>query len=535
VEALRRSLAARQTDSPVYQLLPRLEAPELARLVPVPQGFQEAVERAAEEGQAGDLGLLAEEIGGLEWERAGLREVGRRQVGLKAHDDARITWERIRAVADGDVEADTRLGTVYQRLGDLVRSDQAVERALGALGPDDVRRAELLALRGSNEKTRWREDWGRAPEGDRRRQALESPYLRSAREAYFEGFEHDLGHYYPGLNALALAKVESELARLEPEVWLGLWPSPEEADKAVEELEALCRKLEAGLELAFASAHRRGHGDLWLAVSEADAALLAGKATGWVARCYRQALRKASAFDVDATGRQLGLYRELGIFGPGVEAAGGAVAEAAARLGVVTEPPPGPARVLVFSGHRLDAPGREEPRFPPTPEAVAEARRLIAEAVEAERGGADGPVVGLAGGASGGDILFHEVCAEQDVDTTLYLAGPRDAYVARSVADAGPEWVERFDRLLERLPSRILGERLEVPDWLASKPGYSVWRRSNLWLLHNALAQGSSRVVVIALWNGEAGDGPGGTAHMVETARSRGGWAVVLDARKLVE
>ncbi len=534
VTALGRSLASREKDSPVYQLLPRLPAPELSRLVPVPRGFQEAVALAGKEGRAGDLGLLAEEIEKLEWEREGLRVAGWWQVKLKAYDDARVTWERIRAVTGDDVEADTCLATVYQRLGDLLRSDQAVESALGALGPDNPRRSELLALRGRNEKTRWRAEWEGAPEGERRRRALESPYLHHAREAYVAGFEHDLRHYYSGLNALALAKVEAELAREEPEAWLGLWPSEEEAETRETELEALCRKLEAGLELAFASARRRGQADLWLAVSEADAALLAGKGAGWVARCYRQALTAASAFDVDAVGRQLELYRELGVLGAAVEAAEEAVAEARARLAPVAEPPPGPARVVVFSGHRLDAPGRKAPRFPPTPEAVAAARRMIAEAVEDVRTGAGGRVVGLAGGASGGDVLFHEVCAEQGVPTTLYLAAPRDAYVAASVADAGPDWVERFDRLRERLPVRVLGERLELPGWLAAKEDYSVWQRSNLWLLHNALVQGPSRVTVVALWNGEAGDGPGGTAHMVETVRQRGGHAVVLDAKKLV-
>ena len=49
-----------------------------------------------------------------------------------------------------------------------------------------------------------------------------------------------------------------------------------------------------------------------------------------------------------------------------------------------------------------------------------------------------------AGGASGGDILFHEVCAELSVPTTLWLALPPDRYVMESVAPAGPDWVPRF-------------------------------------------------------------------------------------------
>jgi len=56
-----------------------------------------------------------------------------------------------------------------------------------------------------------------------------------------------------------------------------------------------------------------------------------------------------------------------------------------------------------------------------------------------------------------------------------------------------------------------------------------------LWILSNALAHGAHRAVLIALWNGEAGDGPGGTADMVERARRQGAKVHVLDAKKLVE
>ena len=82
---------------------------------------------------------------------------------------------------------------------------------------------------------------------------------------------------------------------------------------------------------------------------------------------------------------------------------------------------------------------------------------MIAEAVAAERSKAAGEVVGIAGGANGGDILFHEVCAEQGIKTQLFIVGSRDAYVRESVQDGGPQWVERFDRLHAALPVRVLG------------------------------------------------------------------------------
>ena len=44
---------------------------------------------------------------------------------------------------------------------------------------------------------------------------------------------------------------------------------------------------------------------------------------------------------------------------------------------------------------------------------------------------------GIAGGANGGDILFHEVCHELGIPTHLYLAMPSGLYVTKSVRKAG--------------------------------------------------------------------------------------------------
>ncbi len=52
-------------------------------------------------------------------------------------------------------------------------------------------------------------------------------------------------------------------------------------------------------------------------------------------------------------------------------------------------------------------------------------------------------------------------------------------------------------------------------------------------MLHNALAYGGSNVTLIALWNGKAGDGPGGTQDMVRQAEARGAKVIILDTEKL--
>jgi hypothetical protein len=185
-------------------------------------------------------------------------------------------------------------------------------------------------------------------------------------------------------------------------------------------------------------------------------------------------------------------------------------------------------RALVFAGHRIDAPGRESPRFPK--QSVGLAEQMIERAVREEKTLAAGaPVEGFAGGASGGDILFHEICERLEVPTTLLLALPPEQYAARSVADSGAEWVERFRRLCARLELRVLGDDEELPD---SRVGTEedLWQRNNRWILQTAMAREDAAATLIALWNGDPSDGPGGTGHMVELARSRAAKVVQLDA-----
>ena len=129
-----------------------------------------------------------------------------------------------------------------------------------------------------------------------------------------------------------------------------------------------------------------------------------------------------------------------------------------------------------------------------------------------------GHTTGLAGGASGGDLLFHEVCEELGVRTVLRLTLPVEAFGAESVGAAGAGWVRRFEALVDRLgPAgvEVLGEEPALPEWMGGRPDYDVWQRTNLWLVQEAIAAAPRRTLV-ALWDGERGDGPGGTEHLIE-------------------
>jgi len=141
-----------------------------------------------------------------------------------------------------------------------------------------------------------------------------------------------------------------------------------------------------------------------------------------------------------------------------------------------------------------------------------------------------GTALGMAGGASGGDILFHEVCAELGVPSRLYLPLPVDRFVAESVAPAGEEWVQRFGRIAAHVPVIV-----EPPFSSGDVQGNSPWERINLQLLAHALEHGPSHVTVLALWNRQHGDGRGGTEHLVEQARAQGVDVRILDTNTIFD
>src|SRR6185369_4018238 len=109
-------------DSPVFTSLPNLTEPDPSLFNPVPQDFGEEVARAAAHNRPGDLALISYEVKGFEWESRGWRTVGAAQFDINALAGGRTTWENIRKLEPEDLEGNIRLGTIYERLGDLVKS-----------------------------------------------------------------------------------------------------------------------------------------------------------------------------------------------------------------------------------------------------------------------------------------------------------------------------------------------------------------------------------------------------------------------------
>lgn len=548
-QALRSTLASPPPDSPIFQLLPGLRPHGRRDLVKVPVTFMEDVERARREGRRGDLRLFADEVRAFEWDQEGLRLIGDAQFKLRAFAGARETFESLRQAVPNDLHANLRLGTIYQRLAVsepaqrreelITRSEQAIERALAA-STAVADKAEALALQGSNAKSRWIAEFELAAADDRNAVALQSPHLSAMLESYLRAYNLDLNAHYPGMNALNMLAAQIALGKALFEVWQNGFDDDERAQQALKARETLASRLASSLCLALELDEVMGKRvgvdpDLWAASSRADLALTTVKDNPRrVAQAFRQVTTGADRFTLESMRRNLGVFKMLGLFEPNLSAALAVIDQAIAS----TDPEEALlARVILFTGHMIDAPDRAKDamRFPPTAKAEATARRLIEAAVRREIEDEDGPIIAIAGGASGGDILFHEVCHSLSVPTDLYLALPQDKFQVASVQRGGPRWVERYQSLCERSIPRVLQRAESLPDWLTNKLDYDVWQRNNLWMMFNAIATGARRRTLIALYNPDReSDGPGGTSHLVAEARTWGFKSIELDAKELL-
>ena len=549
VQALRSTLASVERDSPVFTLLPRLEPHGRAQLVTVPLDFREEVERAFRDNCRGNLRLLAHEAASFEWDQEGLRLIGDAQFNLRAFPGAKETFESLRSAAPENVHANLRLGTIYQRLtlsepaarkeDLLARSDQAIQRVLDG-APGLGARAEAYALLGSNAKSRWIEDFAPAAADLRATQALRSPHFKRMLDWYLKAANLDLNAYYPGINALALLKVQIALAGRAQSVWQEAFDDDARAEAALKARETLATRLASSLHLALEMDEvigpREGGVDRWAASSRADLLLLtAGDRPQRVVNEYRKALAGADRITLEATRRNLDVYKALGLFEPAVSSVLQIIDDAIAAADKARA---APARVILFTGHMIDRPQRpkDKARFPPTPQAEARARALIEDALRKELAGGAGDTLCITGAACGADILFHEACDKLGAQTEIDLALPEDKFEVSSVQHGGVSWVERYRTLIQRKVPRVLQENEALPRWLTDKPGYDIWQRNNLWMMFSALATGSRDLTLIALYNADREpDGPGGTAHLIQEARSRGFKSIELDARKLLD
>jgi hypothetical protein len=156
--------------------------------------------------------------------------------------------------------------------------------------------------------------------------------------------------------------------------------------------------------------------------------------------------------------------------------------------------------VVVVSGHMVDTPDRPRPRFPPQelPRVAMEVRHALAEWSVGQE------TTLVTGGARGADIIAAEEARARNAALRLVLALDPDEFVARSVRIPGTDWEQRFRALLPKADIEVI----DGPD------DDELFARTNQRIIDVA-RQIHPRPHAVIVWNGEEGDGPGGTRDFV--------------------
>lgn len=178
-------------------------------------------------------------------------------------------------------------------------------------------------------------------------------------------------------------------------------------------------------------------------------------------------------------------------------------------------------RVVVFTGHMIDAASRPTPRFPLQRE--ADVAHALAEIV-ARRG----VHIAYASAACGGDLLFLEAVLQAGGEINIVLPCEPESFLRNSV-DARPgDWHARFERVLARAASVVLAAQESTGDVFL---GYAN-------LLMFGLAKTRARQIdgelgALALWDGASG-AAGGTGSAVALWRDCGQEVQAIDPASLV-
>jgi hypothetical protein len=347
-------------------------------------------------------------------------------------------------------------GAAHRLLVELARDGHTDEETLGLL----ARTSKDLAAQATSPDVR-------------------EAHLREAFRVYTEGYR-STGGYWTGVNAATVALLLGDTSQ---------------SAALARDVQVRCREI-----VRSADEGER----YWVVATLAEAALLLGDSAEARARyAEARAIGRHRYGALASTRRNARLILDAG----------------GASRALVDEYLPMP-RVAVFSGHRVDDPGRAVPRFPPEREPDVRA------AIESRVAALD-VQFGFASAASGADLIFLETILDRGGEVHVVLPYDRDQFVRDSVAtSAGPSWVPRFERVLARAAevaiastNRIADEGVAYQYALQLTDGMAGLRADEL----------DTELVRIAAWDGRPGDGPGGTAGAVEWWRALHHFVEVID------
>ena len=182
-------------------------------------------------------------------------------------------------------------------------------------------------------------------------------------------------------------------------------------------------------------------------------------------------------------------------------------------------------RVVVFAGHMIDQPGRPQPRSPNylAPQVYQRIADTLAR-LDAR--------IGVASAACGSDILFLEAMLQREGEINVILPHVKEEFIQTSVSVVpGTDWGPRFEAVIQRAAEVIIaGENRAFGNPM-------VYEYANLLLDGLAILRAKmldTQLIPLVVWDGGAGDGPGGTSGMVQHWRSHGLEPVIIDINRLL-
>lgn len=346
-----------------------------------------------------------------------------------------------------DLWLQQRMALALAQMGSSVRAQDILNRLLNT----EPENRDTLSFLGRTYKDRWCAH----PES--------VEYLRQAFEHYNRAFTVPPPDFYPGINAATLAFLLNE---------------NDKAKKIASTVLEICKEQPD---------------DYWKHATIAEALVVLGDVEG-AKSAYRAAVATDNDLRAFSSTRKQARVLSRQLYG---------------RADAFDDCFPIP-KLVVFSGHMVDAPDRRTPRFPASRE--GEVKGLVEEQLAKMNAG-----IGFASAASGSDILFLEAMLARGGTIHVVLPWPAEVFVKTSVANAGNDsWVERFHNVLDRAATiRPLGE-LYMP---GSATGFEYCN-----LAMNGLARLFARsldleITPLAVWDGLAG-APGGTGSFVRYWRT---------------
>jgi tetratricopeptide (TPR) repeat protein len=476
------------------------------------EAWRQRVKVARKERHPGDILTLAGDVPTRLHCKQLLWQCARALVELHRFEQARGVLEDLLEMDRNHFEARSFLALVDNRTGRSAQAEESLDSLVSARPGD----SEAQGMLGRVCKDLWRVAWKDLPTlEERQTAAMENAVIAAkAIASYDRALRLNLGNYYNGLNVVTLQTLLDFLAEK-----TGLFP----AETGITDLSELISVISVAARHAL-----KNPGEVaWAAPALGELELIRDNGPE-ARRRYQQAVNAPGVpyFEIDSMLGQLRLFEGLGFR---AEAVAPVIKLLERKLIQLGSPLPTFGKVVVCSGHMIDAPTREKPRFPASKESGLR-EKIAAQLATWGVGKGD---LAICGGACGSDILFAEECQRLGASVRILLALPRAQFLAKSVAFAGYDWVQRFDRLAETCEVAEQTSRLGDPP-----AGFDVFSRCNLWILNTARVEigPNSHLFSILVWGEKpTGDGPGGTSDFAKRVRQLGGVVNIINPTKLPE